>query len=122
MNRPSHGGSCRQRPVAAMSRAHPARKAVRRREPNVQGRTNMTAETFESYSEPGEAYTSGVDGETDFESDFEAVRTPQRYPSGIRDHRTGGGSYYNGPTSPPAVKPKQLRAAPPKGQGDIHRV
>ena len=82
----------------------------------------MTAETFESYSEPGEAYTSGVDGETDFESDFEAVRTRQRYPSGIRDHRTGGGSYYNGPTSPTAVNQNQLRAALQKVQADISRV
>ncbi len=82
----------------------------------------MTAETFEAYSDPGEAYTSGMDGETDFETDFEASRTRQRYGSGIRDHRTGGGSYYNGPTSPTAVNQNQLRAALQKVQADITRV
>lgn len=82
----------------------------------------MTAETFESYSEPGEAYTSGVDGETDFETDFEAVRTRQRYPSAIRDRRPGGGSYYNGPMSNTSVSQQQFRTALQRVQADINRV
>jgi hypothetical protein len=82
----------------------------------------MTAETFEGYSDPGEAYIHGMDGETDFETDFEAARTRQRYGSRVRDNRTSGGSYYNGPTSPTAVTQNQLRAALQKVQADISRV
>jgi hypothetical protein len=80
----------------------------------------MTAEAFEAY-EPETTYISGV--ESDFESDFEAARTRQRYGPGIQQgRRPGGGPYYNGPTSPTAVTQAQLRAALQKVQEDINRV
>jgi hypothetical protein len=81
----------------------------------------MTAEIFEAY-DPTEAYTSGIDRESDFESDYEAARTTQRYGSGMPGRRPGGGSYFNGPTSPTNVSQAQLRAALQKVQADINRV
>jgi hypothetical protein len=81
----------------------------------------MTAEIFEAY-DPAEAYTSGIDTQSDFESDYEAARTTQRYGSGMPGRRPGGGSYFNGPTTPTNVNQAQLRAALQRVQADIARV
>lgn len=80
----------------------------------------MTAIPLEAY-DPSEAYVSGIDGESDFESDFEAAQTRQRYGTGMQQRRPGG-SYYNGPTSPTAVNQTQFRAALQRVQQDIQRV
>ncbi|MGH1554823.1 hypothetical protein ACRAWF_31500 [Streptomyces sp. L7] len=73
---------------------------------------------------PSERYTSGIDGESDFESeDYEAARRTPRYPSGLGGRRQPGRSgYYNGPTSPTAVTQAQLRSVLQKVQEDIGRV